>query len=918
MKTSNRFRRHRVIPLLVLALPLGALLRHGVAAAGEPGTGAIPFPEALSRSRIEVETLESPMEHALILGNGDVNALLWAEGGDLTLTLTKNDVWDARLDTAGDPPLPTLARILELGRSGGAIGDPILPEGVTWSGPDSYHSHPYPCPRACARLRISGADPRPFWRRIRAEGSDNSFGREEGAAVMRIAGRPGASNGYACGPLKVVTAERSKLRIRLSGSENARYYIDLMGPSGEPVFASRWIESPTMPEDRAFDLPAGKTVRTIILYTWTEDGRPAENRFERAAFEGSGGSIDVDLEALGLPARRAALDLRRAVAEVEAGGDGLPAATIRALAQANVLLLESRGSVTLIPIESRDLPAATSGEREGVRWLHQVIPGDLDWPGMSFAVALAGRGTWKASAVVTSRESRDPVAAAVALAGSTAGATPSDLIGEHEAAWDSLWARSGVELGDKLLESTWYRSIYFLRCVTKPGAVSPGLFAGLVDDAPAWHGDYHTNYNIQQTFWPAYPANHPELAEPYDRLVLEYLPRAKWLARRIFDLEGAYYPHVLFAYEPPDPDTVKNRIGREYFHHTWGMTLGVAGFTAQPLWWHYKYDPSPALLRDTVYPVLSQVAIFYAAFVERCEGGEKVVLGPSVSPEHWGWTPRFERNRNCAFDIAMVRYTLEAAIEAAGTLGRDPDLAARWRKALDRLPPYPLHGGEQPVVVDVEGAPPIEYNISVPATPVFPGDVVTFLSPAAERDLFARTIEGLRWNGNNSMVMLAVSRARLGMPGTQEWLRREVEARLRPNGTLTLNRLSPHHSFNDFGHYTEQFGALFAISELLVQSVGDVVRILPALSKGSRASFSGLRTQGGFLVSSEGTAGEIGAVKITSTAGGRLRIQSPWRTLQVLRRPSGERLDADPDSGGFLTFQTRPGETLELLPAGPL
>ena len=31
------------------------------------------------------------------------------------------------------------------------------------------------------------------------------------------------------------------------------------------------------------------------------------------------------------------------------------------------------------------------------------------------------------------------------------------------------------------------------------------------------------------------------------------LARARWLARTIFDMRGAYYPHVLFAYEPPDP-----------------------------------------------------------------------------------------------------------------------------------------------------------------------------------------------------------------------------------------------------------------------------------------------------------------------------------------------------------------------------
>ena len=122
------------------------------------------------------------------------------------------------------------------------------------------------------------------------------------------------------------------------------------------------------------------------------------------------------------------------------------------------------------------------------------------------------------------------------------------------------------------------------------------------------------------------------------------------------------------------------------------------------------------------------MALFYLDFIDSCEKESdtgKVVLSPTVSPEHWGWTPHFEKNRNCAFDIAIVRYTLEAACEAAETLGCDSDLVRRWRDAIEQLPEYPLYGETEPVVVDVEGAPPIQYNITVPTTPVFPGDVVT-------------------------------------------------------------------------------------------------------------------------------------------------------------------------------------------------
>ena len=750
----------------------------------EKGPEQIPFPAALADAAIRVESLSNIIDDALIIGNGDINALIYSVDRAVMMTLTKNDVWDARLETYRDPPLPTLDLIKRLGRSETAFPltdnnrDFVLPEGETWQGPDSYSAKPYPCPRQCARICI-----------------------------------------------------------------------------GEMV------------------------------------------------------SLKAAKEMNAQPIQKGELDLRRAVAIIRGPNGGPRRAEIRALADRNAFLIDAPDPVYLLPVPSEDIPPADAGDTDGVSWLKQTIPGDLDWPGMAFAVAIASKGSQKTVAIVTSLESSDVVGGAIALAKQTLETKRESLIQNHESEWNRFWSLSGIEIDDKRLQRTWYRSLYFLRCVSKPGVQSVGLFAGLINDTPAWHGDYHTNYNLQQTYWSAFPTNHPDLAEPYDRLILEYLRRAKWLSQRVYGIEGAYYPHVLYAFEPPDPTTCKSRNGRQYVHHTWGMTIGVNGFSIQPVWWRYKYDPDGDRLKKIAYPALRAVALFYAQFIEQCNGGQTVRLGPSVSPEHWGWTKQLERNYNCPFDIAMARYTLNAAIEAAQTLERDEDLIEKFRKALQRLPHYPLHGGNEPVVVDVEGAPPITYNIPVPATPVFPGDVVTWWSPEQEKELFARTIEGLQWNGNNATFMLAVSRARLSMPDTQAWLGAEIEARTRPNGIISLNRLTPHHPFNDFGHYTEQFGAGMAISELFVQSVGDILRLFPALAPGCRARFANLRTQGGFLVTADGALNAVESLQIESLYGGTLRLLSPWRKTEARRTTDDSYQALDLDNNGVVTVATQAGET---------
>ena len=153
--------------------------------------------------------------------------------------------------------------------------------------------------------------------------------------------------------------------------------------------------------------------------------------------------------------------------------------------------------------------------------------------------------------------------------------------------------------------------------------------------------------------------------------------------------------------------------------------------------------------------------------------------------------------------------------------------------------------------------------------------------------------------------------ARLSMSETLPWLREELTARLRPNGTLTLNRNEPRFGFNNFGHYTEQFAASLAINELLLQSVADVVRVFPAWPLDKPARFQQLRAQGGFLISAACENGNVGPVLVESTAGGRLRLLSPWPGIEVLVGPDGQAHPLTPNEKGLLELDTPAGQTFE-------
>jgi hypothetical protein len=426
--------------------------------------------------------------------------------------------------------------------------------------------------------------------------------------------------------------------------------------------------------------------------------------------------------------------------------------------------------------------------------------------------------------------------------------------------------------------------VYMARCFSKPGVMPAGLWAFQPTDTPNWHGDYHHNYNSWQPYWATLILNHPDQTMPWVDYMAGMLPRLKWLAKETYDCEGACVGISSFAYEP-DPALCKSKNRRQIGMAPWGYTMGMIGMSSQVLWFHHLYQPDRHLLETKIYPVLKEAALFFCSFAEKCpkDAHGKALYGPSYSPEHGGFGVH-----DVPFDLAYARYTLKAGIAAAGELGRDADLTARFHKALDLLPDYPVapDANGKPLVVDWAGCKLGEtglHNITVPAVPVFPADQVTFLSPPEQQDLFRNTLRQLTHRGCNSTIMLSVAKARLDMPEGVTELRDYYKPLAQPNGMFYW----PLHGY----YLSESIGVAAGISEFLLQSVDNVIRVFPTWPKDKDARFTRLRAQGGFLVSAEMKAGQITRVQVQSTVGGKLRLRDPW-------------------TGKILEQTTKPGQSL--------
>jgi hypothetical protein len=707
--------------------------------ADRPG---VPFVDALSHAGVKLESMKDGQSESLILGNGDLYGIVWEKEGDLFMRITKNDIWDARVDTSKDGDLPHVD--LDSNKIASHYGAP------------ASYGLPYPQPRCAAALRL--------------------------------------------------------------------------GP---------------VPEKMSAELTLAKAVVTI---------RSGEQHHT----------------------------------------------TLRILHQKNVLLIQGPSPIELEEIKAKTLPNATLGKTDGVSWLLMDMPGDTDYKGMKYALALAVRGNLKAISLVTTFDSGkgDVLKRAIALAQETVATETEKLISEHELAWQRYWSRSGIMLGDKTIERWWYRLLYFASTVCRPGAAPVGILPPLATDKTPWHADFHHNYNTWQAFWPLPAANHGELTDPWISYNDSMIPRYKNLARVTYGLDGLHVPISSFLHEP-DPANCKSKNQRQMSMSPWGLTIGLQAMTLQNMWQKYLCDQDVAYMKEKIYPYLKEVATFYVSLMGKCkrDKSDKVLLGPSFSPEHLPLGIF-----NCPFDIAYVHYTFDAMIEASDALKVDADLAQKCKEFKLLLSDYPttLRNGKE-IVVDSVGGDHIErHNITVPAVPVFPADQVTWFSEEAEKTLFRETIKQTRFRDANSHVMFNIARARLSMMEGFIEGRRWFSSRELPNG---LFKWAGH------GHGTfmgEMIGIAGLINEYLMQSVGNKIRLFPCWPKDKDAAFVRLRAQGGFFVSAEFKKGGVALARIESIANKQLQLLSPWKHICV----NGKETALDKD--GLLSLKTRPGDTFIL------
>lgn len=451
---------------------------------------------------------------------------------------------------------------------------------------------------------------------------------------------------------------------------------------------------------------------------------------------------------------------------------------------------------------------------------------------------------------------------------------------------------------------------YLLISSTRPGSLPPnlqGLWSNTVHTP--WNGDYHLNINLQMNHWPAEVTNLSELHLPLTDWILSQVPSGERTAKAFYNARG-WVTHILgnvWGFTAPGE------------HPSWGATNTSAAWLCAHLYQHYQFTRDTAYLRR-VYPAMRGAALFFVDMLTRDPRTKYYVTAPTTSPENQFRMANDSVVSVCAgstMDNQILRELFANTIEAARLLGQDSALVVALEEKKAGLMPTTIgaDGRIMEWLEPYEEVEPTHRHVSH-LYGLYPGNEISVaetpeLAEAARKSLLVRGDQSTGWSmawkinfwarlrdGDHAYKLLADLLNPCMDPRTGE---------VKSGGTFP-NLFCAHPPFQIDGN----FGGTAGIAEMLLQSQGEAIEVLPALpSAWVSGSYSGLRTRGGGEVSARWQDGKIREVVLRAVIPGTFKLKLPDPNREFSLR-KGSKAISLPVVDGLLSVDLAEGEELAL------
>ncbi len=365
--------------------------------------------------------------------------------------------------------------------------------------------------------------------------------------------------------------------------------------------------------------------------------------------------------------------------------------------------------------------------------------------------------------------------------------------------------------------------------------------------------------------------NRADNQDMWKQLVQHYLPGARDNAKTFFEMPGMAIFH---GYQPPvKPDKiVHTTLTLEFCLETMAQII-------KPVWNEWDYGGDIDFLRTECYPLMRQMAIFYAAYAKKGDDGYYHII-PSMEPEKWGWYGGLARNQDVISSLCMFRWALNRTAEASEILGVDADLRSQWRQVAAHLAPYPVwEGTDGPMYCAIAGVEPehvpADHFGEAAEYPTLLADEINLDSPPEQRAMMLRTAEKLStaWTTAQTLILL-------GKPAKPLWA--DVDG------------------------------------ETLLNSRSGRMHLFAAVAPDAEIAFRNFQARGGFLVSAAKNAEDVYFLEIQSRRDTTCRVMNAWPGRVVAVREAGSdkpvSVKVDRTNGECLVFSAGAGKTYSIEP----
>ncbi|HEY4018657.1 MAG TPA: glycoside hydrolase N-terminal domain-containing protein, partial [Pseudonocardiaceae bacterium] len=387
---------------------------------------------------------------------------------------------------------------------------------------------------------------------------------------------------------------------------------------------------------------------------------------------------------------------------------------------------------------------------------------------------------------------------------------------------------------------------------------------------PPWSANYTININTQMNYWGAETAGLSECHDPLFDLLDRLADTGADVAAALYGARGwvAHHNTDMWGWALP--------VGMGHGNPSWAIWMMGGAWLVQHVWEHYEFTRDREFLADRAWPLLRGCAEFCLDWLVDGDDGYLDTI-PSTSPENLfvvDGQPE-SLSYSTAMDMALIRAVFTNTLHAAEILNRADPVCAEIATALPRLRPTRIgaDGKLAEWALDHVEHDPLHRHMS-PMVAVYPLNQIDTpeLTRAAVKFLDARGPGAMGWSWSWKIAL----RARLGDGDAARELFTEA---VRPFNTdptvyapvdgtewggLLPNLFSTHPPFQMDGNY----GLMAAIPELLVQSHGGIVRVLPALPAAwPDGSARGLRCRGGLAVDIDWADGKLTALTVRRVSG---------------------------------------------------